>query len=60
MSKQPKSSRIKRTKPSNDDFVPTFIRVDPTNTNSQVLEATVKDVDGEIIRIYMTPPKAGE
>ena len=60
MSKKPKSSRIKRTKPGNADFVPTFIRVDPNDPNSPILEATVKDNDGEIIRIYMTPPKAGE
>jgi cytochrome oxidase Cu insertion factor (SCO1/SenC/PrrC family) len=60
MSKQPKSSRIKRTKPSSDDFVPTFIRVDPNDPNSPILEATVKDNDGDIIRIYMSPPKGGE
>lgn len=60
MSKQSKSSRIKKTKPGIDDFVPTFIRVDPNDPNSPVLEATVKDNDGEIIRIYTTPPKAGK
>ena len=49
-----------KLKPVNDDFVPTFIRVDPNDPNSRVLEATVKDTDGEIIRVYMSPPKGGE
>jgi hypothetical protein len=60
MSKQSKSSRIRRTKKKDNGFVPTFIRANSNEPNSPIMEATVMDEDGEIIRVYMTPPADGE
>ncbi len=60
MSKKSKSSRIKRTKPKADGFTPTYIRANPDDPNSPILEATVMDEDGEIVRLYMAPPKDGD
>jgi len=60
MSKKSKSSRIKRTKLKTDGFTPTYIRVNPDDPNSPIMEATVMDEDGEIIRLYMAPPRDGE
>ncbi len=60
MNKKKNSSRIKRNKPSSEEFVPTFIRANPDDPNSPILEATVMDEDGEIVRLYMSPPRAGE
>jgi hypothetical protein len=59
MSKKSKSSRIKRTKLKADGFTPTYIRANANDPNSPILEATVMDEDGEMVRLYMAPPKDG-
>ena len=48
---------VDRMREGDVGFVPTYIRADPSDPNSPILEATVMDEDGEVIRLYMSPPR---